>query len=508
MRRFTGPLLLILIAAGGLALRLPQLAERPFHADESVHAVKFRDLWQRGTYRYDPNEFHGPTLYYSTLPVIAAFDEPDFAHTKVNEYRLVPLIYGVLLILTVALLADGLGWPATIFAALFLAVSPACVFYSRYYIQEMLLVFFSAATIGCGWRWRRTGRTGWAIATGIGAGLMWSTKETAVFSFLAAAVAFAVASRGQELVKGKDAWRLLGALLVTVVLVMSGFFRDPTGPLNLLKSYGPWFGRVGGGEQSPQPWSYYLSFLLYSHERGGPVWTEALILGLGVIGIGGTPGASRRLARFLAVYTVVLTLIYSLTPYKMPWLALSFLLGFILLAGLGAARLISLAGPASCEGSARVGRRIAQLVIVALLLAGAVQLGQQSQRLIFDYTAIDRNPYVYSETAWDMLDFDDLMPGLVAASPDPDRFVVQVFATDAYYWPLPWYLRAAPNVGYWMDLGAPFVGQVIIASEKLHKELEPQLEDRYESIGYKALRGQVVYEVWVEKELWERYLAD
>ena len=56
--------------AVALALRLPRLDERPMHNDEAVNAIKFGQLWERGTYRYDPNEFHGPTLYYGTLPVV------------------------------------------------------------------------------------------------------------------------------------------------------------------------------------------------------------------------------------------------------------------------------------------------------------------------------------------------------------------------------------------------------------------------------------------------------
>ncbi|MCL5099127.1 MAG: TIGR03663 family protein, partial [Candidatus Omnitrophica bacterium] len=54
-------LVLLLIAAGALALRLPQLSRRPMHTDESVQAIKFRGLLENGVYRYDPNEYHGPT---------------------------------------------------------------------------------------------------------------------------------------------------------------------------------------------------------------------------------------------------------------------------------------------------------------------------------------------------------------------------------------------------------------------------------------------------------------
>ena len=57
-------LVAILLAA---ALRLPDLASRPMHADEAVHAEKFGALLEGRGYAYDPSEYHGPTLYYLTL---------------------------------------------------------------------------------------------------------------------------------------------------------------------------------------------------------------------------------------------------------------------------------------------------------------------------------------------------------------------------------------------------------------------------------------------------------
>ena len=67
-------------------------------------------------------------------------------------------IFGVGLILLLALVADGLGRRATVCAALLTAISPAMVFYSRYYIHEMLLVFFTAWTFVCFWRYANSGR--------------------------------------------------------------------------------------------------------------------------------------------------------------------------------------------------------------------------------------------------------------------------------------------------------------------------------------------------------------
>src|SRR5213078_2126931 len=74
------PASLALLLAIGLALllRWPQLDARPMHNDEAVNAIKFRWLWEQGIYKYDPNEHHGPSLYYATLAISRLSRAPDF----------------------------------------------------------------------------------------------------------------------------------------------------------------------------------------------------------------------------------------------------------------------------------------------------------------------------------------------------------------------------------------------------------------------------------------------
>jgi len=144
-------LVLLGIAAGALALRLPRLAARPMHNDEAVNAVKFNDLWTSGKFAYDPNEYHGPTLYYVALPLLAARGL-SYANATEADYRLPVALLGAAMVLLPWLLRDGIGPTAVAGAACLMAVSTAMVFYSRYFIQEILLVFFSALTIAAGWK--------------------------------------------------------------------------------------------------------------------------------------------------------------------------------------------------------------------------------------------------------------------------------------------------------------------------------------------------------------------
>src|SRR5712671_2360972 len=123
----------VLLATGvALGLRCPRLGARPMHNDEAVNAIKFGQLWTQGIYKYDPHEFHGPALEYSTLFLGRVTAAPDFNHFSESRLRLLTVLCGVGLILLLPLVSDGLGRSGAIWAALFTAVSPAMVFYSRY----------------------------------------------------------------------------------------------------------------------------------------------------------------------------------------------------------------------------------------------------------------------------------------------------------------------------------------------------------------------------------------
>src|SRR4029077_6645648 len=87
------------------------------------------------------------------------------------------------------LIADGLGRRATVCAAVLTAISPAMVFYSRYYIHEMLLVFFTFLALAAGWRYTRTRKIAWALVAGGAVGLMQAAKETFILTLAAMAAA-------------------------------------------------------------------------------------------------------------------------------------------------------------------------------------------------------------------------------------------------------------------------------------------------------------------------------
>lgn len=513
---------ILLLAVGALAFRLPALDNRPMHGDEAVHAFKFRQLWEEGFYRYDPQEFHGPTLYYATLPAVWLSGARQFAATDERHYRAVTAVFGAAMVLLLVLLQDGLGRPAALCAGALLAISPAFVFYSRYYIQETLLAFFTLALVAAGWRYAQSHRPGWLWAAGLATGLMIATKETACLSVGTAAMAAALARIGTRKAGASlphpcplpptgpgSAWNprlVAGAAvvaLVTASLFLSGFFRNPAGLWDYLRAYGPWLQRAGETDLHRHSWHYYLGLLGYTHRMRGPVWSEGYVLGLALVGLGAGftrlgqrgLGIHPRLVRFLGLYTVVLTLAYSLIPYKTPWCLLNFLEGMILLAGVGAAVLIHW-----------VPGRLLKGLMGLLLLLGGSHLGWLSYQTSFIYPTDGRNPYAYAQPVPDIVDLGQRVKELAEVSPQGQALVVNVFSVDPYYWPLPWYLRGFPNVGYWTEVPPNPAAPVVIASPQFGAKLEDRLGSTHQRTGYYGLRPTVVFEVWVQKRLWQTFI--
>ena len=255
---------IVLVTAGALAVRLPRLTSRPMHCDEANQAVRTGILLDTGVYHYSPEEHHGPTLYWLTLPSLWLAGARDFAHSDEFAYRIVPVVFGVGLVLLLLLVSDGLGRGAAVVAGVLTAVSPAMVFYSRYYVQETLLVFFTLATLACGWRYVRSRSVGWAVAAGVSLGLMHATKETWIVAGASMGAALCLtAARGMTWKVARDALIALTAAVVVAVAFYSSFGAHARGPLDSLLAYSTYFRR------GTEPSIHYASMVFLSRVARG-----------------------------------------------------------------------------------------------------------------------------------------------------------------------------------------------------------------------------------------------
>ncbi|MHC4405457.1 MAG: flippase activity-associated protein Agl23 [Planctomycetota bacterium] len=529
--------LMLAIVATAAVVRVVDLDNRPMHCDEANHAVKLGGLLEEGDYVYDPRDYHGPSLNFLSLPIARLTSAPTLAELTEIHLRVLPALFGIALVGLVWLVRHELGHGAALCAAAWTALSPSMVFYSRYYIQEMLLVGFTFLVMVALWRFRREvavdaggdeaasrrrplRSAAWLVVLGLSAAMMHASKETCVIALFAMAVAAVCTMR--DLKRLGTGRLLLSGLVVMLVaagvsaLFFSSFLDNPSGVIDSYTTYFHYLGQASGeGSVGPhQQWpDYYFRVLFWWHRPDGPLWTELSIgvlaavgLAAGVVGRGlGQAGA--RAVRFLGIYTVVMTAVYSAMPYKTPWCALGFLHGMILLAGVGTTVLFR-----SAPGT------LLKVVVGVLMLAAACHLGWQAYRASFVFYDDPCNPHVYAHTTRDVPRLARQVEQIVAAHPDGASTHVQVICPDHDYWPLPWYLRSLRGVK-WCD-GVPHVqpAPLIVTQPAVESALAKRLADQppgefqlYVPFAPEEmehpwrLRPGVPMHVWVELSLWEAY---
>jgi predicted membrane-bound mannosyltransferase len=268
-------------------------------------------------------------------------------------------------------------------------------------------------------------------------------------------------------------------------------------------SFQSYFGKAGEVGFHSYPWPYYLKMLTFSRFGNGPVWSEAFILLLAVIGSVAAfkpkwiKDLSPLFMRFVFFFTLLATAVYSLIPYKTPWNMLPFFLGIILLAGNGAAFLLD-----------RSKNLAAWTSILLILFAGVFHLGYQAYRANFRLHADSRNPYVYAHTSTDFLNLVQRVEDIAHFHPQQKDMLIKVITHPDEAWPLPWYLRGFIHVGYWQEVGEAGaledVPVVICSIDKKDNSLT-KLQETHQSEFF-GLRPEVLLAVHIRKDLWEKFL--
>ncbi len=538
---------MLIVTAGALAFRLPKLSMRVMHTDEAVHTIKFQELLEEGRYVYDPHEYHGPTIYYAALPVYWLSSARSFAQTTETTFRIVPVVFGTALVLLCLLLGRGLGPPAAVCAAILTAISHAMVYYSRYYVQEMLFVFFTSATLVFAWRYARSPRAGWAIAAGLCAGLMHATKETCIIAFAAMGVALVCVllwrrrttdpAPAERRIRAVHVLVGIGVAVAASVVCYSTFFTNARGPLDSVLTYAKYFQRAGTGSIHEHPWYYYLH-MLASAQYGRIWWSEAFVLFLAVVGLAmalsgrGAGSANVWLLRFLAFYTLVATVIYSAVPYKTPWSILGTYHGMILLAGVGAAGLVRLtptvplrallvlllAGVGS-EGLRLMPAHWRRSLPVPLrgVCGGGFGLARQAHLGNYKYYDNSLNPYVYSHTSRDFLRLPARLEALADVCDDGHNMIIEVVAPEADFWPLPWYVRGfnRERIGYYDGGPERFHNPVVVivtdnrsedADAGIADAVAERLGDGYLREHYGLRPGGVLMAAFIRRDVWDKFI--
>jgi uncharacterized protein (TIGR03663 family) len=473
----------------GAFLRLYNLSLVPFHHDEGVNGNFLVSLVREGKYIYNPENYHGPTLYYfsAIIPWIARFFggkafADSYGLTTFNV-RLVTAAFGIATIWVALLLRQRIGTLGALAAAGLIAVSPGGIYLSRYFIHESLFVFFTLGIVVASLKYYDSGRTVYLILASISAALMVATKETWVMNgpvLLIALVTTNIYFRLRDRIHGKLDELSLGervkqtidrlggpmslatvalvafaVFIVVNVLFYSSFFTNyPKGVRDSLQALALWRRRT---HEHEHPWYQYVYWLLL--EEG-----SVLVLG-GLGALMAVWRADNRLAVFLSLWSFGLLAAYSLVGYKTPWISLNFIVPLALTGGYTL--------DVAYQKLQEFGQPRLLLVVAVLILAIC---GYQVYQLNFVHYDDDQLPYVYAHTKREMLSMVDEIDKIGKRLGTGTDTGIALVSPD--YWPLPWYFRDYKKVGYYQQI-VPTNEPIIIGSLAQEEQLKKNFGDRY-----------------------------
>lgn len=495
---------LVLLAAG--ILRLLYLDLKPLHHDEGVNGGYFMTrLFRTGYYHYDPANYHGPTLYYAGL-ITTTLNALFYGKEGLSTFaiRLVPAVFGIALVGLVLCLRRYLGAVGALAAAALLAVSPGMVYFSRYFIHEMLFVFLTLALVLTVLFYRETRQPRYLMLAAASAALMFATKETCIISYAVLALAWGCSRLYLRMVKRPELpaastmsqqsavisdsgtawdrlrWPALAALLFVVISVLffSSFFTNfPQGVIDSLRTFQIWTHRGVQTDQYRAPWFTYLDWLRRE---------ELPILLLGGLGIViALVKAKNGFAVFTAFWALGITAAYSLLPYKTPWLALNLILP-LSIAG----------GHAVSERNGKGAFRRASLILIFL----AAMSTSFYQTIDLNFFRYDDNsiPYVYAHTSRRLLDLVDELESVAAR--EPTGYNTGMTIVSDVYWPLPWYLRDYPQAVFWGRI-VPTSEPILIASGIQGPEIEKEFGHNYRLYRAYDLRPGNVLVLYLRRDV-------
>ncbi len=445
------------------------------HTDEAINAYITGELLAGENFHYDPRDRHGPALFIVAEPLVKLIGAKNFSGLTETQLRLSTVFTGTATVLLFGAGVEIFGFIPCLVAALLLAFAPLPVYYNRYFIHETLFVAATLGLILSGWRAIQKKSLSSAALAGGNAALMLACKETAVIHFFALAVALLVASFGTPgtgPARPNDGLKPVGTapgapflkiiltafavFIFTLVLLFTWGGKDWAALADLFRAI-PNFTARAGGEGHEKPFWYYTRLLAVG-------WSGAAILAVAAIGFFRAIQKPASGARFaMAVYALLVFVIYSAIPYKTPWLALNFWLPLALLAGIAIEWLWF-----------AFAKFFARAVILIFIAGTGFLTAHDTEKWVFKIPADGKNPYAYAHTGEDLLRLPERLAELSRQDKIPNPRIAMVAADP---WPLPWYLRKFSQAGFWQPGQETGAADYFITTTDVSGQLAERLKD-------------------------------
>jgi len=504
----------ILIILFALLIRLFDLGERVFHHDESVHASFTLKLLETGQYSYNP-AYHGPFLFHSTAAVFYFLGISD------TTARLIPVFFGVAVVLLIFLLRKELGKKGVLWAAFLLAFSPSMVYFSRFFRNDLIIVFCTLAAVIGGTRYldnlHNQKRYSYLILTAFSLALAVSSKENA---YLVIAM-FGAYAGIYSLYRFYSDWErerislkkffslkitaispflpeilLSGVLFIfTVMLFYTSLFRVHETLFSIVeRAFSHWMEmhkieRIGG------PFYFYIPVLL-TYE------SPILIFGTaGIVHFLRKKGKNFSFFLFVSFWAIASLLLYSYLQEKVPWLVVHIVLPFGILAGAYLGDLFSRTSgreQVSSSGAENISSGADKSPAPKMRYSSTYNLavGILALTLIISlFQCISVNFYrsmehdelmTYSQAPQDIR---ELMGKIEGFNKGSENLRIAVVDQHNLYWPLPWYFRDYEKAEYYT--APPGDGKydaiIVPAAYQMYEEIP---EERYASYNFSLRPGK------------------
>ena len=505
-------LLIILFA---LLIRLFDLGERVFHHDESVHASFTLRLLNTGQYTYDP-AYHGPFLFHTTAAIF------HFLGINDTTARLIPVFFGVATIPLLFLLERELGKRGVLWSAFLIALSPSMVYYSRFFRNDLIIVFCTLATVAGGIRYlenlHSTKRYPYLILVASSLAIAVSSKENAylvilmfgayggiylLYKFYSDWKKENLSLKKALLLKGSAVLPFLSDIIISgvlfifiVMLFYTSLFRNETTIFSIVgKAFFHWMEmhkiqRLGG------PFYFYIPILLIYE-------IPILLFGtMGIVYFLRKKDKNVPFFLFLSYWAVASLLLYSYLQEKVPWLVVHIVLPFAILAGayLGEffprvpdnGKLRSINGvengnSESGEKSIFERNRSGIHILLAGILALTLIISLFQCISVNFYKSMDpdeKMTYIQASP-----DVRKLMEKIEGFNKGPETLTLCVIEPQDLYWPLPWYLRDYELASYFRNLPSNTNYDVIIvpAEYQMYNQIS---EEEYNSYSFTLRQGK------------------
>jgi len=504
----------------GLAafLRFFLIGIKPPHFDEGINGWFVDQTLHNGFYKYDPTNYHGPLHFYVLLLSQTLFGRNLIA------LRLPVVLVSIGCVWLSLKFEPFVGRVVSRLAALAMAVSPGFVFYGRYSIHEVWILFFTMLFfIGLFGLWK-SGSANYLWCAGMGITGMILSKETYILHVACAIIAAGVCyfstyfselddgERAEQTWTYVDLAMVVGTGIALIVLFYSGFFFHWTGVRGIFEAYKPWFKTGSEGHGHEKPWHYWLA--LISHY-------ELPVL-VGLLGCIFALQFKTLSIRYLAIYGVGTMMAYSIVKYKTPWCIISFIWPFlftfgalttiaplrfkpvtyrsfalVLLGLFGYTIFYVLHNSWSATWSTwehvwpywMIAGTGLLLVVIAIremteIIAVILIVSSLGHCILLNYfrCTTDTEPYVYVQTYNDIYKFTDPILRLAHSDPRAYQLVGHIIRPSPY--PLPWILGEFGRVGYYEKDNMPdkVDGDFLLVMQDKIATVEKKLHDSYYTV--------------------------